>query len=283
MTTAQPGRSRREAFTILEMVVVLVLLGILIAFIYPRLSGNETLARDQRAQTSASAALDAVGVVFSSIGAGALVATPPEAPTSATTCTTQGTVTPIPARRIMDGAPYPIQDLSKTPSTYATACPLFANPAALQSTTGDVHFEVDSGGAPVASTGLGSVSVAAANTGLAWRVWVAVLSPRGGAGITKATISTCWMAWREYPLGRAGSASARERYFYVTNLSADVTNCTGAEALQHGSPPVGTAAFEALKAMAAPPNLDYLCEQDPRTGKPVWGLSWRAACGDQPR
>jgi len=261
------------------MVVVLILLGILIAFIYPRLSGNETLARDQEAQTSASAALDAVGTVFSSIGAGALVATPPPAPA----CTTQG-ASPA-ARQIMDGAPYPVQDLSKAPGTYATACPLFANPVALGSTTGDVHFVGDRDGAVagVASTGLGSVSVAAANTGLAWRVGVAVLSPRGGAGTTKATISTCWMAWREYPLSGIATASARERYFYVTNLSADVTNCTGAEALQHGSPPVGTASFEALKAMAAPPNLDYLCEQDPTTGKPVWGLSWRAACGDQPR
>ena len=281
--------SVRRAFTILEMVVVLVLLGILIAFIYPRLSGNETLARDRRAQTSASAALDAVSTVFSSIGTSASVPTPPEAPQSASTCTLY--VSPA-VRSIMDRAPYPVQDLTRPASASATMCPVFANPAALASTTGDVQFAVpaagDPAGHPAPSTGLNSASVAAVNTGLSWRVGVAVLSPQGGAGTTKATVSTCWMAWREYPLGGVASASARERYFYATNLSANATNCTGTDAVGRGTPPLWdghipparTAAYTAMVALgAAALAQDGECEL-PTHAEPVRGLSWLSPCGD---
>lgn len=255
ITITRPRRTR--GFTLLEIVVVTVLIGLLLAFTLPKLTASQSYAEDSKAQTTASAALDAATQVYSAAG------TRPSQQCADGKDRSRGAASPPPAYN------------QQTPSN----CALFADMTTLAATDGDIKYVTGNTASP--DNGTASVSAQLDPTGQNWRVAVAVAAPSGGTG--NDSIASCWLAWREFApdSSKAGSNVApggvlSERYVVVTSaaLGSSVSGCSGDLALSYESDYVC-----GNYPTAAPlPSTSPSTSAAPTPAGPL-GSSWRQACG----
>jgi prepilin-type N-terminal cleavage/methylation domain-containing protein len=213
-----PARARR-GFTILEMVVVMVVLGLLLAVALPRVSSGAVFAQDQLAKASANAALDAAVHHYLHVGRG-----------DGTDCTVQedpeGQPAPAAIGDAVDGLALSDADqmapagepLPAGEDGPPTSCPVFVNPHNLGRDAGEITYLPGN----QASTGGEEVSIAGRRTGGAWRVAVASLSV-AKLPLTSGEVRTCWAAVRDLPDG--GDGTSRERYF-ATRVPDGENGCT---------------------------------------------------------
>lgn len=244
--TAMPVTpSARRGFTLVELVVVIAVIGLLAAFVVPRLVGNESMAADQQAQTTASGALDTVVDVYLHAGTSAAAACD-----GVTHTVMDSSVTPA--------VPVPLSD-----SRYdgiATNDVVVANPCSLAAANGDVRFLPGTVASPSAEVASVSAMRVVTNGQRAWKVGVAVLAPAH-----KQSVSSCWIVTRTLFDDGAMSGASNEAYFLHTNLgTGDATGCTGEVALGYSLD--GEDRFCAEHTLGAVP--------DPLGG------SWRKPCPD---
>lgn len=267
-TLATTPRARgHRGFTLIELVVVVVLIGILCAWVFGRITGASDGSDNVEAKTTADGAITTIVQAYETNGGSGQYV-----PTDGTGCTTPSSTGP---RQQMDRAsgtntavntPLTPGTGYDTPNptdpagnTTPTNCPVFANPTDLHNLNGDLTLVAGT----VASTGPTTASVAARLTSAGWVSGVAVLAPTG----VNAGVGTCWIVTRTWPRAGVNNASSSEAYFTAEQPPGASTalNCSGNAALAY------TLDSFCLTPHAVPtdPNSALL---------PPYGKSWNRPC-----